>query len=223
MQTPAESHLVDQICGFLEARKNDEVARPILNIGSCRSVLIEKEISARGLEYICDRVDVEDCSVQLPGVRHCWKCSVEEMEPVGSDEYYLAFANYLLEHVSDLRRAAGEIHRVLCSSGVFVTSLPNPTAPEFILARYTPLSYHRIIRRSDAFETVYPYGRVSELMKVFESVGFAPLDVRYWPFTQGYLYRYPIAGVLSRWYDAVISRLSIRRFMGNVCITFKKE
>jgi SAM-dependent methyltransferase len=144
------------------------------------------------------------------------------MTPVGTNGYYLAFANYVLEHVENLHKAVHEIYRVLCPSGIFVTSLPNPAAPEFIFARYSPLWFHRMIRQSEAWETVYSYSSISELTSVFESEGFIILDVKYWPITEGYLWRYPIVSNFSGRYDRMVSKLNIKRLMGSVCITVKK-
>ena len=223
MQTPAEKHLVNQICHFICNNKNDATPCPILNIGAGRSLSIEKQLSCNGVEYICDRIDIEDCKVAYTTIRQSWLCSVEDMKPVASNEYPLVFANYVLEHVRDIHKAANEINRVLHPSGIFVTTISNPSAPEFIAARKTPVWFHKKIRQGDAWETIYAYKSVSELLNVFESKGFVTMDVRYWPFTQGHLYQYPVLGTLARWYDFMVSELHITRLMGDVCITFKKS
>ena len=72
------------------------------------------------------------------------------MTLVGSNEYVASFANYVIEHVLDLRKAAREIHRVLRLSGISVASLPNTIAPEFLLAKRTPLWFHKMVWRTDA-------------------------------------------------------------------------
>lgn len=180
MQTPAEIHLVNQTCTFINNYTNDANPCRILNIGAGLSLSIEKQISCRGVKYVEDRIDIEDCKVAYRTIRQSWTRSVENMKPVAS-KYPLAFANYVLEHVQDIHKAASEIARVLHPSGTFVTTVPNPSAPEFIVARHTPLWFHKKIRHAEAWETIYAFNNISELLKVFERNGLVTMDVRYWP------------------------------------------
>ena len=168
VQTPAEKHLVQSIITLLGSGDAGDVA-PILNIGAGKSVVIENQLSEAGVRYRCDRVDVDDCSVEHPSVDKCWTCSVERMDPVASDAYTVAFTNYVLEHVAELNRAATEIYRVLRPEGVFLASVPNTLAPEFWLSRRTPLRFHKWLRRGDAWETQYAYKNVADLAAIFEA------------------------------------------------------
>lgn len=85
------------------------------------------------------------------------------MHPIKSREYNAAFSNYLLEHVRDLNKAASEIYRILKNGGIYVASVPNLTAPEFILAKLTPLWFHKIVRRGEAWETHYAFKNIKAL------------------------------------------------------------
>ena len=222
MVSPAEKELVRQLHDFLDVKDNNINIPSILNIGAGQSTSIEKQLSSLECKYRCDRIDIEDCSVTFPTVRHCWIGSVEEMTLVGSNEYVASFANYVLEHVLDLHKAAREIHRVLRSSGIFVASLPNTIAPEFLLAKRTPLWFHKMARRIEAWETFYSYNNIPELIEIFKVNGFILHDAKYWSFTEGYLTRYPLVSTISRLYDRFVSTSQIKQLMGNVCITFKK-
>jgi hypothetical protein len=111
---------------------------------------------------------------------------------------------------------------VLKPSGVFVASVPNPAAPEFRLARRTPLWFHRMVRQAEAWETVYAFRKIPELTDTFERNGFHTIGVRYYPAAESYLFRYPVLGLLGRAYDGVVSRLRFHGLLGNVCVVFRK-
>jgi len=224
MQTPAEKYLVQRLAEFLKKESQDISAPPrILNIGASKSLSIENQLTDAGCNYICDRVDVVDCNVVHPTIGKCWICSAEAMSPVGHDHYSAAFANYVLEHIPNLNLAAREIYRVLKPRGIFVASVSNPTAPEFVLAKWTPTWFHKIIRRSETWETRYAYKNIKELMGIFELAGLRVVEIKYYSFIEFYLAKFPLLNMLGRFYDKIISALKIKRFMGNVCIVFEKR
>jgi len=222
MQTPAERHLIRQISEFLCRDRDAEEACLILNIGAGRSTTIEQSLAEAGCRFICDRIDVEDCAAQFPNAGSAWQCPVEKMTPLESGRYAAAFANYVLEHVGDLKAAASEIFRVLEPGGLFTTSVPNLTAPEFLIARNAPARLQRAMTQGKGFETTYSWQTIGDLTKVFEEAGFIVEDTAYWAFTEGYLWRYPVINLLSRLYDKTVSKFGFKHMMGNVCITLRK-
>ncbi len=220
MQTPAERHLIKQVSEFLCRGQGDGPL--ILNIGAGRSTMIEQSLADSGCTFICDRIDVEDCAVERPNAGSAWQCPVEEMTPLESGRYAAAFANYVLEHVRDLKMAASEIFRVLEPGGLFITSVPNLTAPEFLIARNAPARLQMAMTQGKGFETSYSWQTIGDLTRVFSEAGFVVEDTAYWAFTEGYLWRYPVINVLSRLYDRAVSKSGFRHMMGNVCITLRK-
>jgi SAM-dependent methyltransferase len=222
MQTPAEIFLVQRLASFLAAGDPRAEAPRILDVGAGRSISIEKQLSQEGCRFISDRIDIEPCEVQFPTVRNCWQCPVEDMSPVESDAYAAVFANYVIEHVENLNGLIREVSRVLTPGGIFIATLPNPAAPEFIVARHTPLWFHKLIRRDHGWETHYAYAGIPALIDLFIAAGFHLEDRRYWPYLEGYLWKYPLAGALGKLYDKMITGWKIQRFMGNVCLVFRK-
>jgi SAM-dependent methyltransferase len=144
------------------------------------------------------------------------------MRPVNSGRYSAVFANYVLEHVENIRGASQEIWRVLAPGGLFIATVPNNAAPEYAVAKHTPLWFHRLIRGGSGWETKYAYKSISELLDHFSDVGFRMEDEKYWPFVEQYLWNYPVVGQLSKLYDKTISACGCRRFMGDVCLVLKK-
>jgi SAM-dependent methyltransferase len=223
MQTPAEAHLINRLCDYLNCeapRTGGSVS--ILNIGAGRSTVIENSLTERGCKFECDRIDVEDCSVELPAVRRSSRCSVEDMRDLEADRYRAAFANYVLEHVSDLQKAALEVFRVLEPGGLFIASVPNLTAPEFVIARHAPARFQAIMTRGKGFHTCYAWRTIDDLMGIFTECGFSFEEARFWAFTEGYLGRYPLLGLVSRLYDRAVSASGIKHLMGNVCVSLRK-
>jgi len=226
MQTPAEKFLIEKVVELLD--QSDKETRPtkILNVGAGESIVLEKSIyDGFGDDFVCDRVDVTDCCANYPVIGECFTASVESMPKIKSDNYDIAFANYVFEHVANLDKAASEVARVIKPSGFFITSLPNPAAPEFILSKYTPTKFHQVIKGkgegSHAHETHYAYKNIREFITTFEKY-FSVVEVRYWSNTLGYLYRFPIINIISKIYDNIINFLKIKILMGNVCVVFKK-
>ena len=222
MQTPAERHLISRLTDHLSKASADTGAPLILNIGAGRSTVIEQALIASGYRFMCDRIDVEACKADLPVVGKCLQCPVENMEPLESGTYEAAFANYVLEHVADPAQAGLEIFRVLKPGAIFVTTVPNLTAPEFFIARHAPAGLQRVMTRDRGFHTCYAWGTIGDLTALFERSGLRVDEVRYWAFTESYLGRYAVAGTLSKVYDRIVSGIGLKRLMGNVCITFRK-
>jgi len=221
VQTPAERALVEHLAQLLPAA-GAPPAR-VLAVGAGRSLSIEDQLTARGRSFVTDRVDVEDCALVDPRVGQAWVASVESMVPVKSEAYDAAFANYVLEHVPDVRRAAAEIRRVLRPGGTFVASFPNPRALEFRIANATPLAFHEWVRGKEAWPTVYDYGSIEGLVAIFREAGFTGVDMRAWSFLEGYLNRFPGGGWAGRLWDQTAQDFGARLLLGNVFAAFRRD
>ena len=215
MQSDAERRLVEEVERVALAGPTNHVV--LLNVGAGRSVVIENRLS-RGVPCLVDRVDIEVCEVDHPVVRHQWRCSVENMPMVPSGEYAAVFANFVLEHVQGLPAAAREMRRVLKADGEVVVTVSNPSAPEFQVSRRTPLVFHRLVRNARAWDTVYAYRSIPDLLRVFEDAGFEAAEVSYFPTVGGYLATRRFLRNIGRAYDRCAERLGSKRLLGHVCI-----
>ncbi|MCK4413362.1 MAG: methyltransferase domain-containing protein [Candidatus Eisenbacteria sp.] len=222
MQTPAERHLVQTLASFLNSRETASDAPRILDAGAGQHLSILQQLTPLGCRYVCDRTDIDGCEVDFPSVGECWTCPIDDMRPVSSGRYVAVFANYVLEHVENLAGASQEIHRVLAPGGLFVATVPNTLAPEFLLARHTPLWFHNAVRGGHAFPTQYAYKSISELLDFFRAVDFQLEEERRWSFAEGYLFKYPIASTLSRLYDRTVLACRCGWLMGQVCLVLQK-
>lgn len=218
--SPAERYLVETVKSFL-CKRYDSVPK-IMNIGAGSSIVIENQIVEKGCSFVCDRIDLEKHQMDHSFIGAVYQCSIEHMDLIGPEKYNVVFANYLLEHVQNINQAASEIYRVLKKGGIFVTSIPNPTALESILAKQTPLWFHKVARGKEAWKTYYAYKDIEALCILFREAGFDIDDVRYWSSLKSYLKRFIVLNQLAGLYDKIINTLQYKRFMNNVCIVFKK-
>lgn len=219
LQTPAEKKLINVLISQI---KNDSQAQ-IINLGAGASVVIENYLTAAECCFIFDCVDIEDISVAHKFFNKKYTCSVENMPLVPSDHYDAVFANYLLEHVADLKSAAREIFRIVKAGGIFVTTVPNHRAPEFWLAKITPLWLHRLVRGGRAWAAHYSFGSLDNLAHIFKQAGFEIVSVDTWSFTFGYLGRFPLIGAFALLYDKLINNLRLKALQGNACLVFRKK
>jgi len=195
METQAPKRLLQVIAAFLEAHNG---APPrLLNVGAGKSFMIESHLVNRRYRFVCDRVDVEDCEVVHPNVGRCYRCALESMGPVKSGVYDLVFANYVLEHVEGLTEASREVCRVLRPGAMFIATVPNPTAPEFLIAKRTPLWLHRMIRGGTGWETHYSYKSVPHLVDILRGTGLQTIEVAYYACVETYMGRFPVLGRTS--------------------------
>jgi len=220
LQTPAEVRLIDTLAELL--RPHEGVLPTLLSVGAGTSVVIEDTLVAKGARFVSDRLDLVDAHVDRPYVRNVYCCPAQAMNPVSATSYDAAFSNYLLEHVEDVKGAAAEIYRVLRPGGVYVASVPNPTALEFRLARWTPLWFHKLVRGHVVGEKYYSYRSIAGLVALFERAGFRAKDVCHFSSTEDYLQRFPVVRSLARAYDRALMAARLRSLMGNVCLVFQK-
>jgi len=219
-KTEAEGFLVQALVAHL--RTIDGGLPRLLNVGAADSLSIETQLLQAGAKFVVDRVDIDKYEIRAPYVGETWTASVEHMTEVPSDKYNAAFANFVLEHVSDLDLAAAEVMRVLRKGGIFVASTVNVRAPEIWISSHTPLWFHEFIRGHRAWVTTYSYSSVQELADKFRRAGFQVDDLRWFPVVGAYLHRFPVLNVLARLYDATLKGLKLHGMLGNICIVLRK-
>lgn len=215
---PGQARLVEEVVNAL-----DDGSTRILNIGSGQSSRIERALDLHHKAFVSDRVDIDDPHVAADGLSHghvgeCWQAPVEAMSQVPTGAYEVAFANYVFEHVHDLAAAAREVRRVLRPGGRLVMSVPNPSAPQMRIAAVTPLWFHRLVRRGDAWDTVYAFRTPDELAAVFERAGFRCRGVYRYSNMTFYVNWFWLTYVVGHWYDRAVMRLGLKSLMSDACI-----
>jgi len=223
LQSPAERHLIRELAERLKGRPVR-----LIDLGANVSTVIEKKLAHQGVDFVCDRSDVLPCAIEgdWPWKGESFQASVEDMAALPAGAYDAAFANFVLEHVEHLDRAAREIARLIKPGGLFVTSVPNPRAPEFWIADKTPHSFHVLVRgdeEHDVHGTHYAYPDLASFRRTFEAAGFEFLALHRDANTYGYLHRFPLLNLLARGYDGTVGALKLHGLMGAACFTFRKR
>ncbi len=224
MQTEAEKYLILILRKILKSFSLKGVKPKMINLGAAKSTIIEDSIVTAG-DFSCDRSDIQECSVDKPYAGASFVCPLEDMSPLTSNTYDIAFANFVLEHVQNPERAAKEMVRIVKPGGELVLSLSNPKAPEFILASLTPTSFHQLFRQEDhdeAYPVKYAYKSINNFIKLMAAAGWELRERRNLPATYSYLYRWPLINILSRAYDALLNIANIPGLMGHTVLHFYK-
>jgi ubiquinone/menaquinone biosynthesis C-methylase UbiE len=164
MQTKAEKYLIKVIKKVLKSNVNKKWS--LINLGAAKSTVIEESLKNDNLNFIADRCDIEDCQVKKDYIGQSFVCSIEKMTEIKDNQYNLAWANFVFEHIEKPDFASLEIYRILKNNGILVISLSNPQAPEFILAKFTPTCFHQLFRKEDhdkAYPVKYAYKSLKKL------------------------------------------------------------
>ncbi len=223
MQTKAEKYLIEVIKKILKTNKAK--TWQLINLGAAKSIVVEQALEKEKINFIADRCDLEDCQVKEKFAGQSFICSLEKMDNIASDYYDLAWANFVFEHIEKPSLAGLEIHRILKTRGTLVISLSNPQAPKFIIAKYTPTSFHQLFRKKNhdqAHPVKYSYKNLKNLIKLMEINGFKLIAEKYIAFTYGYLYSWPIIRQLSRFYDYSLEKLNLQKIKSHAVLVFRK-
>lgn len=223
MRTRGEIALVDELKLELRSLCDRGESPTVLNLGAGSSISIEDQLRASGLEVMCDRVDVEDPAVAHPMAGSSWCMPAHDMPTHLTGRYSVVFANYVFEHIEHLDRSIEEVGRVLKPGGIVVLSVPNPSAPEFLLSAYTPLWFHSLVRGKRSWKPEYAFRTPQELARTFERKGFSTASIHQFAHTYSYLYRFPGIGALSKRYDRLVDSHNWTRLMGDACLAFRKH
>lgn len=221
MQTEAEKYLIKILKKLLTLKKG---MVNMINLGAAKSVVIEEDLKKSGHKFICDRSDIDNCQVNKPYVKHCYNCSLENMKPIKSNSYALAFANFVMEHILDIKKMAKETSRIIEKEGSLIISLPNPQAPEFVVAKKTSTKFHQLFRKKghdEAYPVNYAYKSIDNFIAIMEKNNWRLLEQKYFPATYSYLHRFPIIKSLSHAYDRMANYFQAQRLLGHVVLHFE--
>lgn len=219
----AENELIRAVAREVTALNCEGRAALLINLGAGPAAVLESRLAAAaGNQFCVDRVDVKMCRVEHPSVGRQWEESIVRMPGVPDQHYDIAFANWVLEHVDDVRSAIREVARILRPGGLVVVTIPNPRAPEFRFAALAPGWVHKAFR-PDGFETHYDYGSVSRVRDHFESSGMRIERYLCAPVVGAYLSRLPWwVSWLGRAYDQLVVRLAVVPLCGAVVLVARK-
>jgi len=231
MQTEAEKYLIKILISLFQLFPAGAIRA--INLGAAKSTIIEhavlngiNAIQVNEGNFYCDRCDVDDCQVKVNYHCHSYQCSLEDMNKIPDKKYNLAFANFVLEHVSHPNLAAAEMNRILAPHAHLLISLSNPQAWEFKLAAHTPTSFHQLFRQEnhdEAYTVKYSYKTIPNFINLMQKAGFELVEEKYFPATYSYLFRFPVINRLSLLYDSYLLKSKNKKRMGHSFLHFIKK
>ncbi len=229
MQTEAEKYLIYILQRILLAWKNLPQKIQLINLGAAKSKVIEEALlngePASKAIFTCDRVDIEDCHLNEPYVEKTYISALEDLSMLEANHHDVAFANFVLEHLSKPDLAARAIMNIMKPGGELILSLSNPLAPEFILAKLTPTSFHQWFRakgHDEAYPVKYAYRSIPKFISIMKEAGWQLVEKKCFPATYSYLHRFPVINKLSYFYDLFLIKIKLCALMGHTVLHFKK-
>jgi SAM-dependent methyltransferase len=219
----AQNALVELVTQEIGALNSKNRVPTLINLGAGPQMEFETRFAQAGGLFEVDRVDVELSLVEHANVRRQWTGTIEDLSTVADATYDLAFANYVMEHVDDVRSAIREMARILRPGSLAVLTLSNPRSPEFLVAARAPGWLHRVFQ-PHGFDTRYAYHSISELAECLLDARMILEMIQYSPVVSSYLSRVSAtAGWMGDAYDRAVVRMHARALCGAVLVAARKS
>jgi ubiquinone/menaquinone biosynthesis C-methylase UbiE len=152
-----------------------------------------------------------------------------ESMPFNNEQFDVIICNNVLEHLVDPVSFFREVNRVLKPEGVFITKTPNKHHYMPLIARLTPISFHKWYNRlrgreeRDTFPTVYKANSLRSQTLMAQAAGFGAPHVLFYEGRPEYL-RLNVAtyccGII---YERVINYLKLDKLKTLMITTFYKR
>ncbi|MFT7641943.1 MAG: SAM-dependent methyltransferase [Pirellulaceae bacterium] len=104
--------------------------------------------------------------------------------PFDDNTFDLVFSDNVMEHIQDPMLVLPEIHRVLKPGGVYLAKTPNKWHYMPMIARMTPIWFHRFYNKLrgrstfDTFPTAYQLNSTADVKKFAAKTSFEVNDIR---------------------------------------------
>jgi SAM-dependent methyltransferase len=147
----------------------------VLDVGAGAGIVPHMNFRGRAAR-VCG-VDLDERVRQNPFLDESRVASAASI-PHPNATFDLVFSDNVLEHLSDPLAAFREVHRVLKPGGRFLMKTPNRSHYVPLLARLTPLRFHRFLNRlrgraaADTFPTTYRANSPQQIRMLAGDAGF---------------------------------------------------
>ena len=164
---------------ILSALTNEMTA---LDLGAGAGIVSEMNFKAH-VTRVCG-IDPDD-RVQVNPYLHEGKIALGEAIPYSDNTFDLVFADNVLEHLPDPLQVFSEVSRVLKPGGVFLAKTPNKWHYVPLIARLTPLWFHRWVvewrgrNGDDVFPTLYRTNTSSKVKELAQMSGLSVKKIDY--------------------------------------------
>ena len=146
----------------------------VLDIGAGAGIVSEMNFK-QNVKFICG-IDL-DPRVQENPMLHEGKIADASRIPYEDEKFDLIFADNVMEHLENPEGVFAEAKRVLKPGGLFLFKTPNRWHYMPIIARATPLSFHKFVNQLrgrasvDTFKTFYRANSKHQVNAVVQKIG----------------------------------------------------
>lgn len=216
--------LVEYVC------HPSDVTSRILEVGCGVKSFAEEVLRQNACRFELHGLDINFYARDNSDVSEVIIADVNEM-PFRNNVYDVLTSNYMLEHLPNYRKAVIEMARIIRKEGMLLLVFPNPTAPEALVARMTPLWFHVLFRRlvqkrpeaeEHTFATCFSFKSVKSIVDCLKSAHFTRVVVYHFAETHYRFRHWPVMGQLVSLYATLISRLRWDSIKSSVVIIARK-
>jgi SAM-dependent methyltransferase len=198
----------------------------LLDLGAGAGIVPQTNFRDRVAKVI--GIDLDVRVANNPYLHHGIVANCEKI-PLPSDSVDLVFADNVLEHLSNPTEVFSEVFRVLRPGGMFVAKTPNKWHYMALIARVTPLAFHRWYNRlrgraeTDTFRTVYRANSRGDVLRLARNAGFGVDRIRHVERRPEYLRIAAPLYIAGLAYERIVNRYSwLSRFRILILIELQK-
>ncbi len=136
---------------------------------------------------------------------------------------------WVLEHIPDYQKVIHDCYQVLRKGGICIFLVPNPRSAEGMLAKLTPLAFHKFInerllgcRHGSTFPVFYAYKTMDNLGAAFKETGFRKVKISAYPSLSFRFRNRPMLANLAETYDRLLRKMGAGKWMPDILALAEK-
>ena len=155
--------------------------------------------------------DIDEGIFENPYLHEKLLISPGEALAIESDSLDLVYACNVLEHVRDPKSFFVEVDRVLKPGGVFMAKTTNKNHYIAMVARFTPMSFHKFYNRLrgreevDTFPTAYRCNSKRQCQNAIRETSLAIKSIDFWEWRPEYLRISPLTYFAGILYERIVN------------------
>ena len=199
----------------------------VLDIGAGRGAT--PHMHFKGMAAEVAGVDVDDAVLKNPQLDRAVHSPDGALSAFEDDYFDLVISKDVLEHLVDPATYFREVRRVLKPGGLFMGKTPSGAHYVTIIARLTPLSFHKAFNRmrgrevEDTFPTMYRANSRGALASWAKEAGLTLVRVDFQEGRPEYLRFNPVTYFCGLLYERTVNLLGLDPLKAVIYVTMRKD